>query len=235
VLEARLELRRGSFRLAVDFSLGAGPLLVTGPNGAGKTTLLLAVLGAVRPSAGRLVLAERVFFDSTEQVNLPVEQRRIAYVPQDSGLFPHLTVRENVAFALAQLAPSERAGRVEAALAKLGAASVADRMPSGLSGGERQRVALARALAMEPCALLLDEPLAALDAPTRVRFREFLAEHLRRLDVPALVVTHEAEDARVLGGEMLVLEGGQVAERGHVEALREAPVSAFSRAFWAEN
>jgi ABC-type sulfate/molybdate transport systems ATPase subunit len=235
VLDARLELRQGPFRLSVDFAAGPGPLLVTGPNGAGKTTLLLAVLGAVRPSQGRLVLGGDVFFDAKARVSLPVEDRHIAYVPQDSGLFPHLSVRGNVGFGLAHLAPAVRAPKVERALAQLGAAHLADRMPLSLSGGERQRVALARALAMEPRALLLDEPLAALDAPTRVRFRDFLAEHLRRLDVPALVVTHEAEDARVLGGEMLVLEAGHIAERGHVDALREAPVSAFGRAFWAQN
>jgi molybdate transport system ATP-binding protein len=234
VLDARLEFRRGVFRLSVDFSAGPGPLLITGPNGSGKTTLLLAILGAVRPSHGRLVLGGTVFFDSQQRLSLPVEDRHIAYVPQDSGLFPHLSVRQNVGFGLARLSPSVRATRVERALAQLGAAHVADRMPSNLSGGERQRVALARALAMQPKALLLDEPLAALDAPTRVRFRDFLAEHLRQLDVPALVVTHEAEDARVLGGEMLVLEGGNVAERGHVEALRLAPASAFARAFWAQ-
>jgi molybdate transport system ATP-binding protein len=235
VLDARLELRRGSFRLSVDFSVGTGPVLVTGPNGAGKTTLLLGVLGAVRPTSGRLVLSGEVLFDSAAHVSLPVEERHVAYVPQDSGLFPHLSVRDNVGFGLFRLAPDARAARVEAALAQLGATALAERRPSNLSGGERQRVALARALAMKPRALLLDEPLASLDAPSRVRFRDFLAEHLRRLDVPALVVTHEPEDARVLGGEMLVLEAGHVAERGHVEALRESPVSAFSRAFWAQS
>lgn len=235
MLDARLELRRGAFRLSVDFSAGPGPLLITGPNGAGKTTLLLALLGAVRPRQGRLVLSETVFFDSQARVFLPVEDRHIAYVPQDSGLFPHLSVRDNVGFGLFRLSPQERAARVESALARLGAVHVQDRMPSSLSGGERQRVALARAVAMQPKALLLDEPLAALDAPTRVRFRDFLAEHLRQLDVPALVVTHEAEDARVLGGEMLVLEGGHVAERGRVEALRATPKSAFARAFWAQD
>ncbi len=235
MLDARFELRRGAFRLSVDFSVGAGPLLVAGPNGAGKTTLLLAVLGAVRPTAGRLVLDGDVLFDAAAHIDTFLEDRHVAYVPQDSGLFPHLSVRDNVGFGLFRLGPSERAARVEGALAQMGAAAVADRMPMSLSGGERQRVALARALAMEPRALLLDEPLASLDAPTRVRFRDFLAEHLRRLDVPALVVTHEAEDARVLGGQMLVLEGGHVAERGQVDALREAPVSAFARAFWAQN
>jgi ABC-type sulfate/molybdate transport systems ATPase subunit len=235
VLDARFELRRGGFRLSVDFSAGPGPLLVTGPNGSGKTTLLLALLGAIRPSQGRLVLCGSVFFDSKQHVSLPVEDRNIAYVPQDSGLFPHLSVRDNVGFGLSGLPPAARAERVEQALTQLGVAHVADRMPTRLSGGERQRVALARALAMQPRAVLLDEPLASLDAPTRVRFRDFLAEHLRRLEVPALVVTHEAEDARVLGGEMLVLEGGHVAEHGHVEALRESPASTFSRAFWAQS
>ena len=235
MLDARLELRRGNFRLSVDFSVGPGPLLVTGPNGAGKTTLLLAVLGAVRPTAGRLVLGGDVLFDAAARIEMAVEDRHVAYVPQDSGLFPYLSVRDNVGFGLFRIPPSERAGRVEGALAQFGAGGVADRMPMSLSGGERQRVALARAMAMQPRALLLDEPLAALDAPTRVRFRDFLAEHLRRLDVPALLVTHEAEDARVLGGEMLVLEAGHVAERGQVAALRESPVSAFARAFWSQN
>jgi ABC-type sulfate/molybdate transport systems ATPase subunit len=235
VLDARLELRRGAFRLSAAFSAGPGPLLVTGPNGSGKTTLLLAVLGALRPTQGRLVLSGTVFFDSAQHLSLPVEDRNIAYVPQDSGLFPHLSVRDNVGFGLSHLSPASRAQRVEQALTQLGAAQVADAMPTRLSGGERQRVALARALAMQPRAVLLDEPLASLDAPTRVRFRDFLAEHLRRLDVPALVVTHEAEDARVLGGDMLVLEGGHVAEHGHVEVLRASPASTFSRAFWAQS
>jgi molybdate transport system ATP-binding protein len=234
VLDARLELRRGGFRLAVEFSAGPGPLLVTGPNGSGKTTLLLALLGAIRPSRGRLVLSGTVFFDSAQHLSLPVEERNMAYVPQDSGLFPHLSVRDNVAFGLSSLPPAARAERVEQALTQLGAAHLTDAMPTRLSGGERQRVALARALAKQPRAVLLDEPLASLDAPTRVRFRDFLAEYLRRLEVPALVVTHEAEDARVLGGEMLVLEGGHVAELGQVEALRKSPASTFSRAFWAQ-
>jgi len=232
VLDARLDLRRGSFHLAVEFAAGPGPLLVTGPNGAGKTTLLLAVLGALRPSAGRLVLGGDVLFDATSGRCLPVEERRVAYVPQDSGLFPHLSVRDNVGFGLSRLDKTARAARVEQALGQLGAAALAERLPSSLSGGERQRVALARAMAMEPHALLLDEPLAALDTPSRVRFRGFLAEHLRRLAVPALVVTHEAEDARALGGQMLVLEDGHVTERGPVDALRVAPASAFARAFW---
>jgi molybdate transport system ATP-binding protein len=233
LLSARFEIRRGNFHLSVDFSAGPGPLLVTGPNGAGKTTLLLALLGAVQPHQGRVVLGDTVLFDSQADTSLPVEERQMAYVPQDSGLFPHLSVRDNVGFGLSGLPAAARSARVKEALAELGAAHLLERMPLGLSGGERQRVALARALARRSRALLLDEPMAALDAPTRARFREFLAEHLRRLEVPTLVVTHEAEDARVLGGQMLVLEGGHVAESGQVEALRESPTSAFSRAFWA--
>jgi ABC-type sulfate/molybdate transport systems ATPase subunit len=218
----------------VAFTAGPGPLLISGPNGSGKTTLLLAVLGAVRPIDGRLALSGTVFFDAAQRLWKPVEERRIAYVPQDSGLFPHLSVADNVAFGLVALGPAAKVARVKEALDRLDVFHLLDRMPMQLSGGERQRVALARALAMQPLALLLDEPLASLDAPTRVRFRDFLAEHLRRLDVPALLVTHDAEDARVLGGQMLVLEGGRIAECGQVEALRQAPLSDFSRAFWAQ-
>ncbi|MGO8968507.1 MAG: ATP-binding cassette domain-containing protein [Myxococcaceae bacterium] len=235
MLDARLELRRGAFHLSVELAAGPGPLLVTGPNGAGKTTLLLAVLGAIRPTAGRLVLGRDVLFDAASGFSLPTEERRVAYVPQDSGLFPHLSVRDNVGFSLFRLAPPARVARVEEALQKLQAAPLAERLPGALSAGERQRVALARAVAMEPRALLLDEPLAALDAPSRVRFRDFLAEHLRRLDIPALVVTHEADDARALGGDMLVLEAGRVTQHGPVDALRAAPASAFARAFWAQS
>ncbi len=235
MLDARLELRRGAFHLSVELAAGPGPLLVTGPNGAGKTTLLLAVLGAIRPTAGRLVLGRDVLFDAASGFSLPTEERRVAYVPQDSGLFPHLSVRDNVGFSLFRLAPAARVARVEEALQKLQAAPLAERLPGALSAGERQRVALARAVAMEPRALLLDEPLAALDAPSRVRFRDFLAEHLRRLDILALVVTHEADDARALGGDMLVLEAGRVTQHGPVDALRAAPASAFARAFWAQS
>jgi molybdate transport system ATP-binding protein len=232
VLAARFDFREGDFRLSVDFTTGPGPTLVTGPNGAGKTTLLLAVLGAVRPTAGRLVLGGDVLLDTAARVDVPVEERRIAYLPQDYGLFPHLSVRDNVGFGLSHLGASEAAQRIDSALSELGVSAVAARMPASLSGGERQRVGLARALAMQPRALLLDEPLAALDAPTRVRFRGFLAEHLRQLGVPSLVVTHDMEDARALGGEMLVLEGGCVAERGSLDTLRTAPTSNFGRAFW---
>jgi molybdate transport system ATP-binding protein len=234
VLAARLDFQEGAFRLSVDFTTGPGATLVTGPNGAGKTTLLLAVLGAVRPARGRLVLGGEVLLDTAAGIDVPVEERRIAYLPQDYGLFPHLSVRDNVGFGLSHLGRNEAAHRIDGALLELGVSALAERMPPSLSGGERQRVGLARALAMQPRALLLDEPLAALDAPTRARFRGFLAEHLRQLHVPALVVTHDTEDARALGGEMLVLEGGRVAERGSLDALRAAPASRFGRAFWGE-
>ena len=232
MLSARLEARRGTFTLSLQLEAAAGPTAIIGPNGSGKSTLFLAVLGALPDVRGTLSLDGTVLLDSQRGLMTPVEERRIAYVPQDYGLFPHLTVQANVAFGLAQLPPDERVQRVTSALADLGLTILGGRLPGQLSGGERQRVALARALAIRPRAVLLDEPLAALDAPTRVRMRGFLADHLRRLAVPALVVTHDAADVRALGGPVLVLEGGRLAQEGSPEVVRADPSTPFARAFW---
>jgi molybdate transport system ATP-binding protein len=232
MLSARLEARRGTFTLALELEAPAGPSAIIGPNGSGKSTLFLAVLGALPDVRGTLSLDGTVLLDSARGLITPVEERRIAYVPQDYGLFPHLTVQANVGFGLAPLSQEERAARVTSALADLGLTQLAARLPGQLSGGERQRVALARALAIRPRAVLLDEPLAALDAPTRIRMRGFLADHLRRLAVPALVVTHDAADVRALGGPVLVLEAGRLAQAGSPEAVRADPGTAFARAFW---
>ncbi|HXX29796.1 MAG TPA: ABC transporter ATP-binding protein [Myxococcaceae bacterium] len=233
MLSARLDARRGSLRLSLELEAGPGPLAIIGPNGSGKSTLLLAVLGALPGVRGTLSLGGEILLDSGRQLFTPIEERRIAYVPQDYGLFPHLTVQANVAFGLPQLPADQRAERVRRALDDVGIGQLGERLPGQLSGGERQRVALARALAIRPRAILLDEPLAALDAPTQVRVRAFLAERLRRLAVPALVVTHDTADVLALGGPLLVLESGTVAQRGSPEAVRAGPVTAFARAFWS--
>jgi molybdate transport system ATP-binding protein len=209
VLDLRLEARRGDFTLDVALQCPPGPTVVVGPNGAGKSMLLRTVLGAIRARRGTIRLGSRVLFDSDHDIDVPCELRRIGWVPQEYALFPHLTVRQNVAFGIDG---SDRPGRlrVDQLLDQLGLELLEARWPGQLSGGERQKVALARALAPEPKALLLDEPLAALDAQTRDATRAFLARTLRSLAIPSLVVTHDPQDAAAMDGPLVRLERGRV-------------------------
>jgi molybdate transport system ATP-binding protein len=171
--------------------------------------LLRAVLGAVPVRRGTIRLGQRVLFDSEQGIDVPCEQRRIGWVPQEYALFPHLTVRQNVAFGIDDTDQRSKV-HVDQLLDHLGLRTFEARWPGQLSGGERQKVALARALAPEPEALLLDEPLAALDAQTREATRAFLARTLRSLAIPSLVVTHDPQDAAALEGPLIRLDGGRV-------------------------
>jgi molybdate transport system ATP-binding protein len=234
-LDIDIDVQRGTLSLAVAATVGDRPLAIIGPNGAGKTTTLLALAGIVRPRAGHVRVGERALFDAGAGVDLPPESRGLAYVPQDYALFPHLTARQNVEFAL-RCVPSGPAGQARQAearawLDRVGARATEDRRPGALSGGERQRVALARALATSPRALLFDEPFAALDASARGELRRYLAERLAQLALPALVVTHEAADVEVLGADVLALENGTVVQRGTLAQLRAAPATDYVARF----
>jgi molybdate transport system ATP-binding protein len=228
-LEIDLRGRAGEMEILARLTLPNGALVLTGPNGAGKSSVLRMVLGFLRPAAGRVAVGGRVLFDSAAGIDLPPERRRLGYVPQHSALFPHLTVLDNVAFGLSGPRRRERALGV---LESLEAAHLAGRSTAALSGGERQRVAVARALAPQPDALLLDEPLAALDAVARVQVREFLRARLAAMPIPALVVTHDPADAAV-GDRVVVLESGRIAQQGTLAELREAPASPFVSRFLA--
>ncbi|MCB9545506.1 MAG: ATP-binding cassette domain-containing protein [Myxococcales bacterium] len=218
-LDARA--RFGPLDLHIRLATDAPVLLVVGPNGAGKTSLLRLIAG-VRPlAAGHLRLAGR------DLAPLPPEGRGIGYVPQNSGLFPHLTALGNVAFGLHALPRAARAARARALLAEVDAEHLADRLPRALSGGEQQRVALARALGPAPGALLLDEPLAALDVSARRALRQHLADRLARAGRPAVIVTHDLRDLLALPGEVVVLEAGRVTQHGLAATLAAAPASDF--------
>jgi len=234
-LRARLEGRVGPLPLHIELECGAGPLVVVGPNGAGKTSLLLLLLGALRPERGRIELGERVLFDSASGVDVPLEARELGYVPQHYALFPQLSVRENIEFALTSsgLAGPRAAvqERARAALADLQLEALAGRRAAALSGGEKQRVALARALSVRPRALLLDEPLAAFDIAARRLTRAFLASYLGRLAIPTIIVTHDAADAHALGQQIVVLEAGRSVQSGSWAELAAQPASDFVREF----
>jgi molybdate transport system ATP-binding protein len=200
---------------------------MVGPNGAGKTTILMMVLGALRPRRGQITLGGAALFDDRRGVDLPVERRAIGFVPQRYALFPHLDVLGNVAFGIAAPSRAERRARAEQALRDLDGAALAARRPSQLSGGEMQRVALARALAHRPGALLLDEPLAALDVSLRREVRRFLSERLRAWGIPTVVITHDRADAEALDGQMVVVESGAIVQRGRLADLEAAPRTPF--------
>ncbi|MDD9970278.1 MAG: ABC transporter ATP-binding protein [Myxococcales bacterium] len=234
------------FRVSIEAALGdAGlrvslqgdrvPLALVGPNGSGKTTVLRIIAGAQRPIGGEIVVGDRTLFSSARGIDVASEQRRVGYVPQGYGLFPHLPVLDNVAFGLSVGTRRQpRAMRHRAAHAMLKALEcpeLAKRSPESLSGGEQQRVALARALVIDPAMLLLDEPLSALDAATRRRVRSFLAARLLSLGRPSIVVTHDVRDVAALGAHVCVLEQGRIVQQGTIDDLHAAPASEFVAEF----
>ncbi len=237
MLEAIVSGGIGARQIEARLDTQGGPLVIVGPNGAGKTTLLLMLLGVRRPRSGRIVVGGTTLLDTARRLEVPVESRRLGYVPQDYALFPHMTALANIEFALANGDSNQNAAsrRLKALslLSDFGLAELAQRRSTELSGGEKQRVALARALAPQPRALLLDEPLSALDASARKDVRSFLASHLKRLGLPALVVTHDPADARELGHRIAVLEAGSVVQVGTWAELCARPASPFVERFVA--
>jgi len=227
-------MRMGSLDLDLDLRGDDTPVAIIGPNGSGKTTLLRTIAGAYAPDAGTIRVKEETLFDAEAGVDLPPERRGVGYVPQGYGLFPHLSVLDNVAFSWVSrgVARTERRHAALRLMERMGCAHLADRFPTKLSGGEQQRVALARALTAEPRMLLLDEPLAALDAPSRRQIRAYLAEHLTERRGPALVVSHEARDVHALGAFVYAIERGRVVQSGTPGALASAPATEFVAAFF---
>ncbi|MCL2625715.1 MAG: ABC transporter ATP-binding protein [Cystobacterineae bacterium] len=217
----------GPLLVEVAFGIGNETLVLAGPNGAGKTTLLLLILGALECKKAHIQMGETLVADTALKIHVPTEDRNIGYVPQDYALFPHLSVRENVAFALRCRSSQKKSLEMEAALQNFGLSALADKKPHMLSGGEKQRVALARALSLKPHALLLDEPLSALDIRSRKSTREFLLGTLKNLSVPSIVVTHDALEARLLGQRIAVMESGKITQMGTWEELAKNPQSTF--------
>jgi molybdate transport system permease protein len=222
-LEVHIEKQLESYSLAVEFTSGARPLAILGPSGAGKTMTLRCIAGLIEPDRGRIVLNDRVLFDSAKKINVPSRQRRIGLLFQNYALFSHMTVAENIAFGLDRVAPDERASKVRTQIDTLHLTGLESRLPRELSGGEQQRVALARALAIEPDALLLDEPLSALDTHLRSQVEHQLLSTLAAYRGSSLVVTHNIEEAYRLGSEMLVLTKGEVAAFGRKEEVFHRP------------
>jgi molybdate transport system ATP-binding protein len=221
--QKRLPSRGNEFLLDVALDATDGFTILFGASGAGKTTLLDCLAGLTTPDSGRISLADRVLFDSFRGVNVATAQRRVGYVFQSLALFPHMTVQRNVAYGLTHLRPEERSRRTTSLLEAFRIADLAPRKARDISGGESQRVALARTLVTDPEFLLLDEPLAALDAPTKARIIDDLREWNRAHNIPILYVTHSREEVFALGERLIVLDSGRIVAQGTPHEVLSAP------------
>jgi molybdate transport system ATP-binding protein len=228
-LDVSIQLQVGALDLAIDLTVGEEIVAILGPNGAGKTSLLRALAGLLPIDSGRIALDGAVLDDPIAGVFVPSERRPIGMVFQDYLLFPFLGARENIAFGLRSRKVPKAAARRRADewLERLGLAEHASARPSQLSGGQAQRVALARAVATDPRMLLLDEPLAALDAGARASIRHELRDHLHQTPGARLIVTHDPVDASAIADRIVIIEGGRVIQHGSMEEITLHPRSSY--------
>ena len=222
VLHKRFSNGASHFTLDVAFTIAPGITIIFGPSGAGKTTLLDCVAGLATPNSGRIAVGDRVLFDQASKTNVPVQDRNAGYVFQDLALFPHLTVGKNVEYGLT-VPNNERRKKSDAVLESFRIAELRNRKPREISGGERQRVALARALVTDPSVLLLDEPMAALDAATKSKIIDDLRTWNTFHNIPILYVTHNREEVFALGDRVLVMENGRITADGAPHGVMTAP------------
>ena len=225
-IHLQIQLNRSAFMLDVDLQLpGQGITAILGASGSGKTTLLRTVAGLEKNQQGRIQIGAHVWQDTQQGIDLPTWQRPLGYVFQESSLLPHLTVSDNLNFGLKRAlktsgnAQPDAAKALQASIELLGIGNLLQRMPDQLSGGERQRVAIARAIAMQPQLLLMDEPLASLDAARRQEIFPWLSKLRDELKMPMLYVTHSADEVARLADHLVVLDKGNVKAQGPVSAV----------------
>jgi molybdate transport system ATP-binding protein len=230
--EITLNIRKtflGRATIAAELHLPIDPpsvMILFGPSGSGKTTILRCLAGLEQPEAGTISFNDQVWFDATATVNVPPQARGLGYMTQDYALFPNYTVEGNIAYGLGGLSVQEKKARVSEALSLLQIEQLAQQRPGQLSGGQQQRVALARAIARRPRLLLLDEPLSALDAPTRIKLCRDLRLLLTQLVIPSVVVTHDWTEALALGDHIAVIDDGRVLQTGKPQDVFSRPINA---------
>ncbi len=214
---------RGPIRARIRYSIESSTVLILfGPSGSGKTTILRCLAGLEWPEEGSIRFVSRLWLDTKAGIRVPPQHRHVGYMPQDYALFPTHTVAGNIAYGLGHLSGVERQKRVDEMVDLFQLHGLEAAKPRELSGGQQQRVALARAVAPRPLLLLLDEPLSALDAPTRLHLRDDLRSLLKQLALPSIIVTHDWTEALTLGDVMAVINEGDVLQVG-------APIEVFSR------
>lgn len=214
---------RAGFRYPVEAST---VLILFGPSGSGKTTILRSLAGLEWPEEGNIRYLSRTWLDTASQIRVSPQDRHIGYMAQDYALFPTYSVAGNIAYGLGELSVSDRKKRVDEMLELFQLRGLGEAKPRELSGGQQQRVALARAVAPRPLLLLLDEPLSALDAPTRLQLRGELRSLLKQLALPSVIVTHDWTEALTLGDVMAVVSGGAVLQVGTPQEVFSRPANA---------
>lgn len=225
-LDVDIEKRLPGFHLRARFAVDRGLLVLFGHSGSGKSLTLRAIAGLLRPDSGRIAAGDVTLFDATRGIDVPPQRRGAGMVVQNYALFPHMSVRENVAFGLGRLAPAARRQRVDDLLHLLSISDLAERRPDRISGGQAQRVALARALAPRPRLLLLDEPFSALDSAIRVGLRRELVRLKRELDLTIVFVTHDLREAFNVADRIAVFDRGRVLQTGPRDEVFSRPVNA---------
>jgi molybdate transport system ATP-binding protein len=218
-----LRSREREFHLHATFAAADDLTVIFGPSGSGKSLTIQAIAGLVSPDHGRIQVGNELLFDTGAGIDLPARSRKVGYLFQDYALFPHLTVRENIAYSLKKPwqwgLPAAIREEVEAMMESFEIAQLAGNHPHELSGGQKQRIAMARALIRRPSLLLLDEPFSALDATLRQRMRFELLELRKRFDVPLVVITHDPADVEVFGDTLVVFDHGRVTEVSRRETV----------------
>lgn len=202
------------FTLDVEWEIGDELAILFGGSGSGKSMTLQLIAGLMKPDAGFIRSNGNVFFDKTSGINISPQERSLGYVFQDRILFPHMTVRGNIAYGLKNASGSEKEEKVKEMIRLFHLQGLEDMSPSEISGGQKQRVALARALIGKPKALLLDEPFSALDNPLRLEMRKFLQEICVEFQIPVILVTHDVFEAYTMGDQVIVYSSGKVMEKG---------------------
>ena len=224
-LSVKLLKRVKGFTLDVEWKIGNEVAVLFGSSGAGKSMTLQLIAGLMEPDAGFIRSNGTIYFDQSSGINISPQQRSLGYVFQDRNLFPHMTVRENIAYGLKRKSREERDTRVDDMIRQFRLEGLENTPPSEISGGQKQRVALARALIERPKALLLDEPFTALDSPLRFEMRKLLQEVRNEFDIPVVLVTHDFEDAYLLGNRILVYIDGKVEQVGERDDIFLKPRS----------
>ncbi len=231
MLDVRIRKQLGSgnahaLTIDVQMRVSGGVTVLFGSSGAGKTSILRAIAGVVNPDEGRISLGEKVYFDSSSGISLPMQQRQLGYVFQSHTLFPHMTAEQNALYGAKSDPPRSARDRVRELFEMLAIRDAAARYPHELSGGEQQRVALARALAADPLLMLLDEPLSAVDVAMRSRLLEEISAIQQKSGIPFLYVTHNPSEAVRLGNNMIVIDQGKIVQEGPPLEIFNAPKTA---------
>ena len=214
MIKARIKKALGGFTLDAEFEFRSGVTVLFGASGSGKTLTLDCLAGFRQPDEGRILLDDAILFDAAAKVNVPARERRCGYVFQNYALFPHLTLRQNLEFAVEPLPRLERHRRVNEMVERFKLSDAVSRRPAQLSGGQRQRGSIARALLASPKVLLLDEPARGLDAPLRNDLYEVLRQVRAEFSLPVVLVTHDLDEGCQLGDEMLIMSQGRVVQSG---------------------